>query len=201
MPRKPKRGTKRRGVVVFDPDARQDYITGFRKRKEARRKEALDAIAARTAEENKEFKREVRGGPAKCRARDSGAAPWHRLCTPQQREKKRSMVRAYEALQAEMQASSVPAAKVVTAREDAFTQAAFGGAGVVVTTAVGLDALEAPAPSAAEETGATPSPTSKPDQAPQDESEAEAPPAEAEQPVPSRVRRLGRQLAAVYRRR
>lgn len=50
--------------MVFDPDARQDYITGFRKRKEARRKEALDAIAARTAEENKEFKREVRGGPA-----------------------------------------------------------------------------------------------------------------------------------------
>jgi len=54
-----KRGTKRRQVVVFKPDERADYITGFRKRKAQRRKDAQDQIKAKAEGELKDIRREV----------------------------------------------------------------------------------------------------------------------------------------------
>lgn len=55
-----RRGSKRKQVVVFNPDERADYITGFRKRKAQRRKDAQDQIKAKAEEELKDIRREVR---------------------------------------------------------------------------------------------------------------------------------------------
>lgn len=56
--------------IEFDPAAREEYLTGFHKRKVARRKFAEDEIAKKDKEEKLRFRREVRFPPrevpAKC---------------------------------------------------------------------------------------------------------------------------------------
>jgi hypothetical protein len=58
-PNQQRRGSKRKQVVVFNPDERADYITGFRKRKAKRRQDAQDQIKAKALEELKDIRREV----------------------------------------------------------------------------------------------------------------------------------------------
>jgi hypothetical protein len=59
--------TKKRRITVtapekieFDPSAREEYLTGFHKRKVARQKHAREEIAKRDKEEKLESRREVR---------------------------------------------------------------------------------------------------------------------------------------------
>jgi len=59
--------TKKRKITVtapekieFDPSAREEYLTGFHKRKVARQKFAQEEIAKREKEEKLRFRREVR---------------------------------------------------------------------------------------------------------------------------------------------
>jgi ribosomal RNA-processing protein 17 len=46
--------------IEFDPTAREEYLTGFHKRKVARQKFAADEIAKKEKEEKLRFRREVR---------------------------------------------------------------------------------------------------------------------------------------------
>jgi len=46
--------------IDFDPAAREEYLTGFHKRKVARRKFAEDEAAKKDKEEKLRFRREVR---------------------------------------------------------------------------------------------------------------------------------------------
>ena len=46
--------------IDFDPAAREEYLTGFHKRKLARRKHAEDEAAKKEKEEKLRFRREVR---------------------------------------------------------------------------------------------------------------------------------------------
>jgi hypothetical protein len=59
--------TKKRKITVtapekieFDPSAREEYLTGFHKRKVARQKFAQEEIAKREKEEKLQFRKEVR---------------------------------------------------------------------------------------------------------------------------------------------
>lgn len=45
--------------IEFDPSAREEYLTGFHKRKVARQKFAQEEIAKREKEEKLRFRREV----------------------------------------------------------------------------------------------------------------------------------------------
>jgi ribosomal RNA-processing protein 17 len=45
--------------IEFDPTAREEYLTGFHKRKVARQKFAQDEIAKKEKEEKLRFRREV----------------------------------------------------------------------------------------------------------------------------------------------
>lgn len=47
--------------VVFDPTSHKEYITGFRKRKQQRRKEALSALEKRQRQQRLEERAEVKG--------------------------------------------------------------------------------------------------------------------------------------------
>lgn len=49
--------------ISFDKDAREDYLTGFRKRKQARIKRAQDQAAEREKEEKRESRKHVRRHP------------------------------------------------------------------------------------------------------------------------------------------
>jgi ribosomal RNA-processing protein 17 len=46
--------------IDFDPTAREEYLTGFHKRKVARQKHAQEEAAKREKEEKLRFRREVR---------------------------------------------------------------------------------------------------------------------------------------------
>jgi ribosomal RNA-processing protein 17 len=50
--------------IDFDPAAREEYLTGFHKRKLARRKHAEEENAKKEKEEKLRFRREVRFPPA-----------------------------------------------------------------------------------------------------------------------------------------
>ena len=46
--------------ITFDPEARQEYLTGFHKRKEQRKQNARDTAAKREKEEKVKERRSVR---------------------------------------------------------------------------------------------------------------------------------------------
>jgi len=46
--------------ITFDPAAREEYLTGFHKRKEARKKHAQEENARKEKEEKLKFRKEVR---------------------------------------------------------------------------------------------------------------------------------------------
>jgi len=50
---------KRKLIVEYDENARKDYLLGFRKRKQQRRKIAQDHIKEQAKEQKREEKREV----------------------------------------------------------------------------------------------------------------------------------------------
>ena len=48
------------GEITFDPDARQEYLTGFHKRKQQRKQNARDAAVKREKEDRTRERRQVR---------------------------------------------------------------------------------------------------------------------------------------------
>ena len=48
------------GEITFDPDARQEYLTGFHKRKQQRIQNARDAAVKREKEDRTRERRQVR---------------------------------------------------------------------------------------------------------------------------------------------
>lgn len=106
-------------TVSYDEDARKEYLTGFRKRKQERRKVAQDQITLRVKEEKKAEKLELR------------RAAKEALTTTEEYE-------VPSALPAPPEPSG-PAAEAARAEfADDFSRARFGAQSVIVTTAVGL---------------------------------------------------------------
>lgn len=55
----PRKNASKKSVVTFDPLARKEYLTGFRKRKQERRKKAKEEMAVALKEERKKAREEA----------------------------------------------------------------------------------------------------------------------------------------------
>lgn len=62
-PSKKRKATHTIEEVTFDNSARQEYLTGFHKRKVQRQKHAQEEAAKRAREEKIEFRKQVSPGP------------------------------------------------------------------------------------------------------------------------------------------
>ncbi|CAM9686999.1 unnamed protein product [Choristocarpus tenellus] len=115
-------GKRPRIEVVFDPDARNDYLTGFRKRKQARRRFGLAMQQIKDRKERLEERKERRDA-LKDRREELGVV--EDLSDFNIKEKAR------------MEAKVKPDDLVRVDFDDGHTQAMFGDA-VMVTTTVGI---------------------------------------------------------------
>lgn len=105
-------------VVTYDEDARKEYLTGFRKRKQQRRKDAQDKIQQRLKDEKRAEKAEQR------------KAAREELTTTIEYD-----------IPGPLEADAGDAAATAEFA-DAFSKKAFGAQSVVVTTTLGAEGLE-----------------------------------------------------------
>ena len=139
--------------VVFDADARKEYLLGFRKRKAERRKFGLDMQALkdkRARQQEKKERREViqeKYTSAMKMKRDRMRG--HAFVEDEEllelgmsdAEAKRAAKRMRASLGDDLETGTEGEAKRTDAFEDQYTQQKFGE-GVTVTTVFGLDALD-----------------------------------------------------------